>query len=307
MLVAGIDGGQSSTVAVIADERGRIIARGKAGPADEIGAGPESTRLRDALSAALEDAMRNGKLSPEVSFDAIVAGISGYEGTIFGARPELPAARLRIMHDAPIAHAAALGGKPGVVVIAGTGSVAFARSGDGRELMAGGWGYLFGDEGSAFWIVRNAVAVAATHEECIGVERLLSFFDVHSMRELVRGFYVGKITRDDLASFAPLCIEAAKAGDTCSCLESPVRHGAMALAQLCVDTVIEPLEHVSAAFTGGLMRDEWYKAEVYQGARERFQEAGVPDYDIVEPAHEPVLGAVLLALREAGVEAPAIA
>jgi N-acetylglucosamine kinase-like BadF-type ATPase len=57
-LVAGIDGGQSSTIAVIGDERGRILARGAAGPSDEVGATADSTRLRDALAAALADARR---------------------------------------------------------------------------------------------------------------------------------------------------------------------------------------------------------------------------------------------------------
>lgn len=306
MLVAGIDAGQSSTTAAIADESGRIIARGTAGPADEIGQSAHSTRLRDALGGAIQSALREAKLPNDSQFDAIVAGISGYEGTIFGAPPHLPTKHLELLHDAPIAHAAALGGKPGVVVIAGTGSVAYTRTAEGRAALTGGWGYLFGDEGSAFWIVRNAVSVSATHEECTGIDRLLSFFDVHSMRELVRGFYAGKITRDDLASFAPLCIEAARAGDTCSCLEMPVLDAAQALAELAIDAS-EDSENVQIAFSGGLMRDAWFKEKVYDALRRRFVELSTRRYEIIEPAHEPVLGAVLLALHAAGVEDPAIA
>ena len=307
MLVAGIDAGQSSTTAAIADESGRIIARGSAGPADEIGQSAHSTRLRDALGGAIQNALHAAKLPNDSVFEAIVAGISGYEGTIFGAAPHLPVKRLQLMHDAPIAHAAALGGKAGVVVIAGTGSVAYMRTDDGREALTGGWGYLFGDEGSAFWIVRKAVSIAATHEECTGIDRLLSFFDVHSMRELVRGFYVGKIARDDLASFAPLCIEAAKAGDTCSCLEMPVLDATKALADLAVEAADDASGSVPVAFTGGLMHDGWFKEKVYVAVRRRFAEMSTRRYEIVEPALEPVLGAVLLALRAAGVTNPAIA
>lgn len=300
MLVAGIDGGQSSTVAAIADENGRVIARGGAGPADEIGADARSTRLHDALRDAVRDALRNAGLAADTQFDAIVAGISGYEGTVFGVAPELPARRLRLMHDAPIAYAAALGEKAGVTVIAGTGSVAFARASDGRELLCGGWGFLFGDEGSAFWIARSAITRAIEHETCAGVERLLSFFDVHSLRELVRGFYVGKVARDELASFAPLCIEAAKTGRQCTCLEEPAKDAARMLARLAAGAAIEPAEQVAVAFTGGLMRDEWFRDRVAAELPASMKSAGIARWEHIEPAREPVLGAVLLALREAG-------
>jgi len=156
-LFAGIDGGQSSTVAVVGDERGRILGRGTAGPADEIGASKESTRLRDALQGALEAACADAGLAQESRFDAIVAGVSGYDGHVYGKMPALPSQRVVLVHDTPIAHAGALAGHPGVVIIAGTGSVVFGRDESGRSWTLGGWGFLFGDEGSAFSIVRDAL------------------------------------------------------------------------------------------------------------------------------------------------------
>ncbi|HKE37033.1 MAG TPA: BadF/BadG/BcrA/BcrD ATPase family protein, partial [Candidatus Baltobacteraceae bacterium] len=124
--VAGIDGGQTSTAAVIGDERGRVVGRGVAGPADEVGQGADSTRMHDALSGALRAACKGAGLDAGTHFEAIVAGVSGYEGRVYGKMPQLPAARFVLMHDAPIAHAGALAGEPGVVVIAGTGSVVYA-------------------------------------------------------------------------------------------------------------------------------------------------------------------------------------
>src|SRR5215469_5605871 len=114
MLYAGIDAGQSSTTAAIAADDGHILARGYAGPADEIGARPDSTRLRDALEGALADALRNASMDASTRFDAVVAGISGYEGRVYGQAPRLPADRIELLHDSAIAHAGALQGKPGV-------------------------------------------------------------------------------------------------------------------------------------------------------------------------------------------------
>lgn len=297
--MAGIDGGQTSTVAVVADATG-VLARGTAGPADEVGQGPHSTRLRDALSGALAKATLHAGFPEDTRFDAIVAGVSGYQGTVYGLAPQLPTDRFILLHDAPIAHAGALDGGPGVVVIAGTGSVAYGVSHDGRSMTTGGWGYLFGDEGSAFWIVRNAISLASGHEDCAGIEQLLSFFDVHSLRELVRGFYAGKTGRDDLASFAPRCIEAAKSGSVCTCMETPVHGATMELARLASDGAVDRSEPVAVSFIGGLMRDAWFKARVYEEV-ERLPP--IPEFTIVQAAHEPVVGAVMLALREAGIRA----
>ena len=104
-LFAGIDGGQSSTVALIGDENGAVLGRGTAGPADEVGVGADSTQLRDALRDALSDACRDAKLPYEREFAAIVAGVSGYEGRVYGAMPQMPTQRLVLLHDAPVAHA----------------------------------------------------------------------------------------------------------------------------------------------------------------------------------------------------------
>jgi N-acetylglucosamine kinase-like BadF-type ATPase len=301
-LFAGIDGGQSSTQAVIGNEFGEIIARGSAGPADEVGQDATSTRLRDALQDALVDAIVRAQLPADSRFEAVVAGVSGYEGMLVGVPPSLPADRFIMMHDAPIAHAAALGGAPGVVVIAGTGSVAYGVASDGRSATTGGWGYLFGDEGSAFWIARTAISVAAMHETCEGARALESFFGYPNMRALVRAFYNEMITRDAIASFARVCLDAAHAGTTsCWCLTQPVESAAIELARLAVDGVVDETEPFLVSFTGGLMRDAWFKEQVHGEAVVAFEtayEEVVPDYYIVEPLHDSAVGALILAYKE---------
>jgi glucosamine kinase len=277
MLFAGIDGGQTASMAVIGDET-RILARGAAGPADEIGATPDSTRLRDALEGALANALAAANLPADTQFDAIVAGVSGYDGRVYGQLPRMPAQRFVLLHDAPIAHAGAFRGAPGVVVIAGTGSVAYTLARDGRTRTSGGWGYLFGDEGSAFWIARTFIA-RATENPAL-VRPLLEYFDVANLRALVRAFYVGEISRERLASFAAIALTN----------EELVADAARELAKLAASAVLErPCE---IAFVGGLFRNAALGERAYAETRER-----LPDCTIVEPATDPAEGALILARR----------
>jgi N-acetylglucosamine kinase-like BadF-type ATPase len=288
--VAGIDGGQSSTTAVIGDRTGRTIGIGRAGPADEVGVRPDSTRLRDALRNALSDAAANAGLPPDVRFAAIVAGISGYEGRVYGRPADLPTARLVLAHDAPVAHAGALGGEPGVVVIAGTGSVVYATGGP-SERMLGGWGYLFGDEGSAFWLVREALALLMRRADenrpvAEETQAVCAFFGLPSLRQVVRAFYAGDISRDRLAAFVP----AALAG---SCFRAIADGGADRLAALAAAAVADGAPPTIAC-VGGMFADDAFRARVAAGIHR-----SVPGARVVKPRHDPAAGALMLAYREA--------
>ncbi len=299
--VAGIDGGQSGTQAAIADETGRIIGRGSAGPADEIAQDATSTRLHDALNGALEEARKNAKLDEATTFDAIVAGVSGYEGRLWGVPPSLPARTFRIVHDPTVAHAGAFAGGSGVIVIAGTGSAAYVVDDGGATGLHGGFGYLFGDEGSAFWIVRTALAAAALRDDnCAIAQAALARFGQSSMREIFAAFYHGTITRERLASFAREVIDVAqRGGGTDPCARETVAAAHEHLAELAAWATRRPwhwTSHPRAAFVGGLMHDAGFKSDVYRATR-----AKEPDIEIVEPAYPPVHGAVLMALREAGM------
>jgi glucosamine kinase len=277
MLFAGIDAGQSGTTAAIGDGA-RVLGRGTSGPADEIGVAPNSTRLRDALEGALAAALSAAKLPTDARFDAIVAGISGYEGRVYGVAPQLSSKRVVLMHDAPIAHAGALGGNPGVVVIAGTGSVAYAVASDGRTKTTGGWGYLFGDEGSAFWIARAYLAQAIRDDARAPVA--LEYFGVATLRELVRAFYAGGISRDRFASFATIALADEKIAAS----------AARELAVLADSALLE--RPCAIAFIGGLLRD----ARFAQRVREATQTL-LPDCAVVEPLADPAEGALILASR----------
>jgi glucosamine kinase len=277
MLFAGIDGGQSSTTAVIGDGEG-VVARGHAGPADEVGAATDSTRLRDALEGALANALVAAKLAPDTQFDAIVAGVSGYEGRLYGQAPRMPTQRFTLLHDAPIAHAGAFCGGPGVVVIAGTGSVAYAVARDGRTKLTGGWGYLFGDDGSAFWIARTFVTRATQNPAF--VRPLLEYFGVANLRTLARAFYSGEITRERLASFAEVALTSREIADA----------AARELTNLAASALLE--RPCAIAFVGGVVHDSPFVQRVEAVTRER-----LPDCDVVKPVGDPAEGALILARR----------
>lgn len=288
---AGIDGGQSSTVAVVGDERGRILGRGAAGPADEIGVNAASTRLRDALQGALEAACRDAGLPHDTDFDAVVAGVSGYDGRVYGRMPALPSRRALLLHDTPIAHAGALAGRPGVVVIAGTGSVVYGRDGDGRSWTFGGWGFLFGDEGSAFAIVRQALSAMMRAQDggdaslAAEAQAACDFFGVSSLRRLAHAFYKNEITRDRLAAFAPEVMRFEAFHSMAD--QGPER---VAVLASCAIAAGAPA-HV--AFVGGVFADDRFRQGVRAAILRR-----IPEAEIVEPRYEPVYGALLLAYRE---------
>jgi glucosamine kinase len=300
---AGIDGGQSSTSAVIAGEDGTVLAYGAAGPADEVGEGLSSTRLRDALQGALADAVRNAGIPPHTRFEAIVAGVSGYDGTVRGIAPDLPTERFLLLHDAPVAHAGALEGAPGIVVIAGTGSVVFGVDRQGNAVTAGGWGYLFGDDGGAFGIGAEALRAAAAAEDAADVRspllrRARSHFGATSMRAVARAFYGERLTRAAIASFAPLVVAEAAAGTQLAV--DIALAGAVSLveqARVCAKRLRMRKPRVAAV--GGMLEDAWYAHALELAFKEI-----APSFAYVAPLHEPAVGALILAYREARVAPP---
>ncbi len=294
MLVAGIDGGQSSTVAVIGDEQGRILGRGVAGPADEIGASNDSTRLKDALSGALQAALLDAQLAGESRCAAIVAGISGYDGRVYGRAPELPSSCVTLLHDAPIAHAGALAGRSGVIVIAGTGSVVYGRNDAGWSCTLGGWGFLFGDEGSALRIVVDALATLMRAQDesdsALAAERqaACTFFGVASLRRLVHAFYKGEISRDRLAAFAPTVLSF-------DSFRAAVNRAADRLAVLVRAAVVAGAPG-RVALAGGVFGDAGFRRRVSAAICD-----GIASAEIVEARYDPACGALLLAYRELGL------
>jgi glucosamine kinase len=161
--VLGIDGGGTRTTAWLADEQDRVLARVGAGPSNPLKVGFSSAQQQ--LLRAFRRACREARARPAM-LDALCVGLAGSDsprvhGRLFRwLRKSIPARACLLTTDADIALSAAVGTAAGIVVIAGTGSIAFGRDLRGKSLRCGGWGSLFDDAGSGYDLGRKGVSCA---------------------------------------------------------------------------------------------------------------------------------------------------
>jgi N-acetylglucosamine kinase-like BadF-type ATPase len=158
-VIIGIDAGGTYTRAAAATLDGRVVARARRSAANPRTVGDDAGRAE--VEAAVAE-LRRAAPGP------IVHVTIGSAGLVDPAPPDacrawakrLGAHDATVDSDARIAHAAAFGTGHGVMVVAGTGSQCLAIGPDARRVRVGGWGPAFGDEGSAYWIARQAIATA---------------------------------------------------------------------------------------------------------------------------------------------------
>jgi N-acetylglucosamine kinase-like BadF-type ATPase len=220
-LFLGVDGGQSGTTAVIGDDTGRIVGTGEAGPCNHAAASEGRAKLERAIRGSVGDACREAGLDlSETTFEAACFGLSGgpedrleiLESIVHSRTP------LIVTTDAVIALAGATPEGRGIIVIAGTGSIAYGRNAAGRTARAGGWGYIYGDEGGAFDIGRQALRAALRMEEGWGPptrlrEILLTATGARDANDALHQFYGPEWPRSRVATLAPLVDQAAAEGD----------------------------------------------------------------------------------------------
>jgi N-acetylglucosamine kinase-like BadF-type ATPase len=306
-LFAGIDGGQSSTIAVVADANGEVVGRGTAGPSDHVDEPATSQRAAQACEDALRAALAAAHLPSDARFEAVVIGLSGYEGSWHGREPHFASPVVRYHHDSVIALAGAIRERPAAVVIAGTGSAGYGESANREPIRAGGFGYLFGDEGSSFAIARTALGAAMRVSDRGVLTDLgaaaLTYFDCFDLRGLARAVSLRQIGRPQLAGFARAVFDAARLGDPEAAGIIDDAAAALAgLAQLLVERLgSADIPAVPVAFVGGAVENAEYRNAVAQRL-----ESATPLARVVAPAHEPALGAAFMAFDAAGVARPCV-
>src|SRR5436853_1476712 len=161
MIFLGIDGGATKTSCLVGDEKS-VLGSGASGSSNLIRIG--EAQARESLNSAIQQACAAAHVSPAQIHKTCVglagAGRSEISSAARRAMLEIVGGEVQIVGDTIIALEAAFGRGPGVVVIAGTGSIAYGRNAAGQTARAGGWGFAISDEGSGYWIGRAAVASA---------------------------------------------------------------------------------------------------------------------------------------------------
>jgi N-acetylglucosamine kinase-like BadF-type ATPase len=297
----GIDGGQSSTTVLIAREDGRVVGTGRGGPCNHV-SGPEAAaKFQRVMRACIAEACASAGLDPETArFEAAHCGMSGgpHDKAALLSRI-LRANRIGFSTDGEIALSGALAGAAGVAVIAGTGSIAFGRDESGRVARAGGWGYIFGDEGSAFDIVRQAARAALRSEEGWGPATalhpaLLGATDARDANQMLHLFYTAEWPRARVAALATLVDSTGGEGDPIA--RAILDQAAQTLAGLAASVrtqLFADSAAVRVAYIGGVFRS--------QALLERFRLIVelTDGCRCVAPLLDPAAGALLEAFRSA--------
>lgn len=221
-VVVGVDGGGTRTRVVLAavdgGELGEVLGRGEGSPALVDSRDPGASAL--VIARTVRRAAAEGGV--ELPATALVAGLAGAgrpdeRRAVAGAlEASRIAGRVRVTSDAVAAFHHAFGDGPGILLVAGTGSMALGRGPDGTELRVGGWGAFLGDEGSAYDIARRALRASARAADGRGDatdlrDRVLATLGLSDPQELVG--WAARASKAEVAGLAPEVFGAAGEGD----------------------------------------------------------------------------------------------
>ncbi len=298
----GIDGGGSKTSCLIGDETS-ILGAGTAGGSNPVRVG--EAQAREALATAIRQACAVANVNPS-QIQGTCVGLAG------AARPEISEpvrqciaefvpSEIDVVGDMVIALEAAFGSEPGVIVIAGTGSIAYGRNSKGQTARAGGWGFAISDEGSGHWIGRAAVAAAVRALDDAAeamnqslLESLMKFWQVKTREQLVVS--ANATPPPDFAALFPAVLASADRGDRIALDVLAQAGGELAsVARRVITRLFANAGTLSVAMSGGVFGSSPLVRQVfYNSLRSEHPEAAINPSVI-----EPVRGALALARKAA--------
>jgi N-acetylglucosamine kinase-like BadF-type ATPase len=304
-LFLGVDGGQSSTTALIADANGRVLGMGRSGPCNHVAASEARNKFIRIIAQCVGEARRAASLEPDSPFEGACLGFSGGPADKDAIIAEILNIKHRfVTHDGLIALTGATSGAPGVITIGGTGSISFGRNAQGRMGRVGGWGFIFGDEGGGFDIVRQALRATLRMEEGWGPQTalhplLLDAGQARNANELLHKFYTPDFPRDKVAALTPIIERAANEGDIIAAdLLSVAAQQLAASSAACRRMIFDDNEPARISWVGGVFKIgavlERFKTLTESNTLNR---VGPPD-------HGPAAGSLLEAYRAAGLALP---
>ncbi len=294
----GVDGGQTSTQAVLGDDSGKILTSATGGPCQHISGQDRQEKFRKTIQGLLDDTFEAAGLSRESVLQAACFGMSGGPDDKRRLLEEItPSDKVLVTTDAEVALAGATNGGAGIIVIAGTGSIGYGRDENGNSVRCGGWGYVIGDEGGSFDIVRRSLRKALAAEEGWGqptslLKVLLLATGAQSANELLHQFYTPLWPHERVAQLTKRIAVAADDGDEAA-LEILSEAGTL-------------LANIGKRIAGMLSKRVNSNLMVYpcggvfgnEHVLNAFKRSLNSKYLLVsKPAHNPAQGALLLAYR----------
>ena len=298
MHVLGIDAGGTKTVCQLADETGAIVGEAR-GPGANLQAAGELA-VEKTLHNLMDEAMSGHR---GARLGAICVGMAGVDrpgdaDVVRGIMRRIGQnAEILIVNDALVALEAGAPEMPGVVIIAGTGSICYGRNAGNQAARAGGWGYVLGDEGSGYWIGRHALRAVVREADRRGprtslTEKALKHFGVTRPQDLIHEIYYGGMRPGTIAALASEVHDAFIEGDTVASgiLEVGVRELVASAASVVARLHLEQ-EAFVFVLSGGIFRAvPWMREQIIA----RLPRVA-PSADIRHLGVEPAEGAVRLA------------
>jgi len=305
MIFLGCDGGSTKTEWLMAEDTGRVLAHRTFPGCNYAFLGPEGfSRL---MRECCQELLTEGGTTAS-GLTAAMLGMTVY-GEIPGTEETIPAAlagalpgcgEILLENDSVVGWAGSLAVRPGINVVAGTGSVAYGRDAGRKGCRVGGWSLFFADEGSCSWVARQLIGefvkqADGRHPRSAVYEELRQALDIQN--DLYFSGYLQKDVRENSALLAQMqlaALKAARRGDPAAL--DIYRRAAAELAEM-ADTIRKKLDFpdggpVRVSYSGGLFRGEEVILEPF---RRQMEDRG---FTLASPVYSPVMGALALAAEK---------
>lgn len=297
----GVDGGGTKTHVALINESRDVVGEATAGPSNPLRVGVE-TAVSNILKAADEAIDAAGILRVDIA--AATLGLAGVRRADLKQRikasftEQLRVRKTEVVTDAEIALFATTHGKPGLVVIAGTGSVCLGKNEKGRMAIAGGWGPLAGDEGGGVGIAQTALHAVAKAFDGRGIATVLSdraseYFRASGPENLIVAIYSPQVDNSRIAGFAKFVVEAAQEGDA---VATSILQEAGAELGLAACAVIQKLGLAKKKVPIGCVGSVFRAGELLTGPMIRTVHTIAPKAFLTEPKMPPAQAAAEMAL-----------
>lgn len=300
-----IDGGGTKTAGVLTDENGEILKFEITGSCSREVVGIEGER--EVITSFVKKILEDAKIE-KVHY--AVLGLTGVDLPEDVVRVENFLKNLKfaenilIENDSLIAWAASTLGEPGVVVSAGTGTIAFGINRKGERIRSSGWGWLVGDEGSGFDIGRKGIIAAIKYldgrgEETILIDLIPKQMNLSSIIDVVLKIYEPSFPKAKISEIAPAVVNAAKLGDRVA--QNILYNAAKELAEAC-NAVIKRLNMQDEKFIVGCAGKIFKSHQIIFNSFKEEVNKLAKKAVIIYPRYESVIGGIILGMKNSNIE-----